>query len=66
MDLLLATIPLLTAATLWLMREIGRAEASSSAAQEPYSWIRRPSASIATNVAIRRARVSGRRASWMR
>ena len=65
MDLLLATIPLLTAATLWLMREIGRAEAPSSA-QEAYSWIRRPSASIATNVAIRRARVSGRRASWMR
>jgi hypothetical protein len=65
MDLLLATIPLLTAATLWLMREIGRAEASS-AVQEPYSWIRRPSASMATNVAIRRARVSGRRASWMR
>jgi hypothetical protein len=65
MDLLLATIPLLTAATLWLMREIGRAEASS-AAREPYSWIRRPSASMATNVAMRRARVSGRRASWMR
>jgi hypothetical protein len=64
MDLLFATVPLLAAVSLWLMREVTRAEASTDA--ERYSWMRRPSASMATNVAIRRARVSGRRASWTR
>lgn len=62
---LLTTIPLLAAATVWLMREVVRAE-DAAAGERRYSWIRRPSASIATKVAIRRARVSGRRASWTR
>jgi hypothetical protein len=65
MDLLLATIPLLAAASIWLMREVVRAE-RAAAAERSYSWIRRPSASMSTYVAIRRARVSGRRASWTR
>ena len=65
MILLLATIPLLASATVWLMREVGRAE-SAARAETAYSWMRRPSASMPTNVAIRRARVSGRRASCTR
>ena len=65
MDLLLATIPPLAAVTVWLMREIALAEAAAAAGRR-YSWMRRPSASMATNAAIRRARVSGRRASWTR
>lgn len=65
MELLLATIPPLAAASIWVMRELMRAE-SAAAAERRYSWMRRPSASMATNVAMRRARVSGLRASWMR
>jgi hypothetical protein len=62
---LLLTIPPLAAASVWVMRELTRAE-SSAAAERPYSWMRRPSASMATKVAMRRARVSGLRASWTR
>jgi hypothetical protein len=64
MDLLFATVPLLAAVSVWLMREVARAEASAQAGR--YSWTRRPSASMATKVAMRRARVSGRRASCTR